>query len=360
MPAASQKRPVVFGTGLIALDVVFSGERPGHSWLAAGGTCGNVLAALSYLSWRAYPIARLNGDAASTLLQSDLARWNVGLDFASQQPSSPTPIIVQKIDRRPGEAPRHRFLLTCPRCRAWLPSFRPLTREAALGVVERLSDDPAGLAPQVFFFDRSSRGTLLLATAFAERGALVVFEPSGVGDSALYEEALAIAHVLKYSRERMPGLAERRLPARPRLLEIETRGERGLRFRSAACSVAAWREQSAVSAPVVRDTAGAGDWCTAALLSVLGGDGVRGLERAAAADLERSLRFAQGAAALACAFEGARGVMEALTPNTFKRTAASLACASNETVAFDAATPSALSPSSLSSGPMESVCPSCR
>ena len=57
-------QPKVFGTGLIALDLVIGPdpESPVRSW--AGGTCGNVLSILSFLGWDAYPIARMNGDPA--------------------------------------------------------------------------------------------------------------------------------------------------------------------------------------------------------------------------------------------------------------------------------------------------------
>lgn len=44
-------------------------------------------------------------------------------------------------------------------------------------------------AAEVFFFDRVSRGALQLAKASSERGAVVVFEPSGVGDPNLFREA---------------------------------------------------------------------------------------------------------------------------------------------------------------------------
>ena len=358
--APKNRRPIAFGTGLIALDVVLSAEKHGHGWLAAGGTCGNVLAALSFFGWQSYPIARLNGDAASVVVQRDLTRWSVGLDFACQKPSSATPIIVQRIDSRPGGTPRHRFLLTCPVCREWLPSFKPLTREAALGILDQVGRRKAAEMPSVFFFDRTSRGTLLLAAEFAERGAVVVFEPCGVGDPTLLEEALSIAHVLKYSRDRMPDLARRRFPAAGRLLEVETRGELGLRFRSSLLSSTAWVNQAAVPAPVLRDAAGAGDWCTAAMLSVLACGGLPGFRSAGKTDVLGALRFGQAAAAIACSFEGARGAMEVFTPEAFRAAADALALGAAEVDAGGRALPSR--PDSLYSDGkllMERVCPRC-
>ena len=70
--------PTIVGTGLVALDVVFGiadTSRPTSK--AAGGTCANVLTALSFLGWNAYPLARLGSDGASELVVQDLERWKV-------------------------------------------------------------------------------------------------------------------------------------------------------------------------------------------------------------------------------------------------------------------------------------------
>lgn len=359
--------PAVYGSGLIALDVVFSAQRPGSSWSAAGGTCGNVLAALSFLGWNSYPIARLNGDAASRRLQEDLLGCEVDLALASQHPPAPTPIIVQVIRHESDGHPRHRFLLACPECRNWLPPFRPVTREGALDVIARISSaTPLLPTPNVFFFDRVSRSTLLLAEAFCELGALVVFEPSGVGQPQLFEEAVGVAHVLKYSRDRRPDLSGRRFPRRRRLIEIETLGAAGLRFRSALHPTCAWRSLAAVQAPVVLDTAGAGDWCTASFLLMVGSSGATGLAKASPEAVEHGLRFGQGAAAVACAFEGARGLMNALSAEELRWAAEILLGAvqvESETLLetlTNAPRKSRCGNQSADRSPLQSVCPGCK
>jgi len=70
-------RPIVIGTGLLALDIVFSADDAMAPQFYAGGTCGNVLVILSYLGWKSYPVARLNEDAASGYVVKDLKRWAV-------------------------------------------------------------------------------------------------------------------------------------------------------------------------------------------------------------------------------------------------------------------------------------------
>lgn len=353
----SEKRPVAFGTGLIALDVIVDTEQAGHPVLAAGGTCGNVLAALSFLGWASYPVARLNGDAASRLLQEDLARWNVLLDFATQLPSAATPIILQTIRRHASGAPTHSFSLVCPACQSWFPRFLPVRKESASIVLEHIEDHSAE-APQVFFFDRVSRGALTLAEKLAARGAVVMFEPSGRGKPSLFQEALDIAHIVKYSRQRMPTLAEEIVKSGVCRLEIETLGADGLRYRSPLTSWS-WKKRDALSGPPTVDTAGAGDWCTAGLLSRLATGGLDGFLTTTEDELEQAISRAQAAAAIACAFAGARGAMYALGRARFRQALAHLAGPSAvrrplqwHSEADDSVTPV--------SSALAEVCPSCQ
>ena len=83
----------------------------------------------------------------------------------------------------------------------------------------------------VFFFDRVSPASVQAATHFASEGSIVFFEPSGIGDPRLFQKATEIAHVIKYSHQRVREMAE--LPSRPNpLLEIETLGDEGLRYKA--------------------------------------------------------------------------------------------------------------------------------
>src|ERR1700677_1765137 len=92
---ASPAKPVVLGTGLVALDVVIADDATTDPILCAGGTCGNVLIAHAFLGWDAYPIARLRSDSASKRVIEDLKRWGVKLDFVSLSESGSTPVVVQ-------------------------------------------------------------------------------------------------------------------------------------------------------------------------------------------------------------------------------------------------------------------------
>lgn len=320
---------MAFGTGLIALDAIVNAESAGEAALAAGGTCGNVLTALSFLGWASYPVGRLNGDAASNLLQQDLSRWDVALDFATEAPSTATPIILHTIRRDADGVPTHSFSFVCPECGSWFPRFRPVRQEAAHSVLERLrAGDPVD-APEVFFFDRVSRASLVLAEEFAALGSVVMFEPSGIGKASLFEEALELAHILKYSRQRMGRLATRPPHAGNCLLEIETLGGEGLRYRASRTSWS-WVPKKALRGPTPMDYAGAGDWCTAAVLADVAVGGLDQLASRTRDDLEAALHGGQAAAAVACGFEGARGVMYALEAEEFRKASENLASSSLE------------------------------
>lgn len=296
--------PKVFGAGLIALDVVISADPKAPIRSYAGGTCGNVLAILAFLGWEAYPIARLNADSASERVRSDLARWGVHLKHASCQPSADTPIIFQEIRRRRDGTPTHRFSWLCPRCGHWLPGFKAVTRTA----IETVSKDLPGAS--VFFMDRLSRATLTLASEAARHGAVVMFEPSGRSDQRLMAEALAIAHVIKYADTRLNGLDELIEREAVTLLEVQTLGAAGLRYRHRLDrNRSSWRHLDAVPAPHLADTCGSGDWCSAGLLSKLAAEGLKSLVKTDVEHVEAALRHGQALAAWNCGFEGARGGM---------------------------------------------------
>lgn len=307
------QRPSIVGTGLIALDVVIEAEVKRDPWLWAGGTCGNVLTILSYLEWQVFPVARLNGDAASRCVEKDLARWGVHLDHAKTNPGAATPIVVHRIAKTAAGLPFHRFSLTCPNCGAWLPGYQPVRPSAAESVLPRLG------TPKVFFLDRVSRGALVLARAYLAKGALVFFEPAGFGEPRLFKEALALANILKYSHERVrsfQGIGNSKGP----LLEIETLGAEGLRYRSRipGARTDGWERLEAFEVTELRDAAGAGDWCTAGIIHRLAQRGLGGLTKARRPQLEDALRFGQALAAWNCGYEGARGGMYAVKKKTFQ------------------------------------------
>ncbi len=306
-------RPKVFGTGLIALDLVVGPdpESPVRAW--AGGTCGNVLSILAFLGWDAYPVARMKDDVASDRVRADMKRWGVHLDWANCAPTAHTPMIVQEIRRRRDGRTDHRFSWSCPHCGKWLPPFKAITADA----VESVKLTLAGAS--VFFMDRLSRGTLALAAEASARGALVVFEPSSKSPDNLMAEAVALAHVVKYADHRLASVPSVMGSDSAVLLEVQTLGHRGLKYRHRLRrGTSSWMHLKAIPAPRLADTCGAGDWCTAGLIAKGTAGGQAGFRRTGAFGVRSALRYGQALAAWNCGFEGARGGMYAVSRRVFK------------------------------------------
>lgn len=307
MKRLDPQRPQIFGTGLIALDLVISADPdvPVRAW--TGGTCGNVLSILAVLGWDAYPIARMNGDPASQRIRTDMKKWGVHLKFASCKPTTDTPIIIQRILRGRDGSPKHRFSWACLHCGSWLPGFKPLTAKS----VEHITTHLRGA--NAFFMDRLSRSALLLAKQAANYGAVVVFEPSAKCDEKLLAEALKLAHIIKYSDERfsrVPGAMGR---GNATLIEVKTFGANGLRYRHRlGRSASSWKQLDAIPPARLADTSGSGDWCTAGLISMIARNGREGLIKTDEEGLVKALQFGQKLAAWNVAFEGARGGMYAI------------------------------------------------
>jgi sugar/nucleoside kinase (ribokinase family) len=304
-------RPAIAGTGLIALDVVIPNEPQSLPQLWAGGTCGNVLTALAYFGWDAYPIARLRDDASSSQITHDFARWEVRLDYLSFDQDGSTPVIVQHIHCAADQGRTHSFSRKCPFCGKRLPWYKPLRVADAARLLP-------GLPPiATFFFDRTSPGALHMAKHAAKSGALVVFEPSSASDRNQLRQAMQIAHVIKYSHERLSEMEEVGSASEP-LLIIETRGSAGLRFLSRLNgSSARWQISEPLSASKIVDTAGCGDWCTAGIIATLGRHGIDGFLKTSPDCLREALRFGQALAAWNCGFEGARGGMYRMDKSQF-------------------------------------------
>lgn len=308
-------KATIVGAGLLALDIVLSDVSGSPPRIWAGGTCGNVLIALNYLGWNAEPVARLQPGAAANHIVTDLRRWGVSEKFVHVVDDGSTPIIVQRITARVGSRPRHSFSWRCPFCGSHFPGFKSVLMSTAESIAIQLEK------PQVFFFDRVSPGILILARTCAAKGALVVFEPSGVGNPVLFRQAWQASHVVKYSHERLTELPDTiaKDDSGP-MLEIETLGETGLRYRRRSHSLSlGWTEMAALPSLEFRDSAGAGDWCTAGFLSKAAARGRTGFVGLSTGEMHDALRYGQALAAWACGYEGARGGMYSVTPKAFSR-----------------------------------------
>jgi sugar/nucleoside kinase (ribokinase family) len=290
--------PRIVGIGLIALDLVCSADRANADFFA-GGTCGNVLAILAYLGWKATPISRIGDDMAGMLLRADLRRWGTDSRFLSLKPTAKTPIIVEKIRTDRNGIPFHTFSFFCPSCNRRFPGFQPVTA-SAIDCAKQVTR-----AADVLFIDRVSKSSVLLAEIASAAGVTIVFEPASVKESKSFSYLLETADVVKYSHDRIDELPRSR--SQRGRLDIQTLGRGGLRFR--APNDESWRHLQAEPTERLQDAAGSGDWLTAGFLYTLHQNATRVRNNLTRENLIRALTLGQKLAAWNCSFRGPRGGM---------------------------------------------------
>ena len=295
--------PICVGTGYIALDVVLNGKNDAGPHIWAGGSCGNILTILAYIGWESVPIARLGKDAAAERILDDLEQWGVKTNLVYREKTVNSPIVIERIQTTLGGMPKHKFEWKCPNCRSKLPRYRPILVKLTSEIIANMPTS------QVFYFDRISRSIIDIAIEQRARGALIIFEPYKIIESELFKESINTAHIVKYSYEQINNSSISKMSNIP--LEIQTLGGEGLRYRfqPSRRKQNKWKAIQAFHVSKIVDTAGAGDWCTAGLIHLIGQHGYETFLRSTNKDIENALRFGQSMAALSCKYEGARGLM---------------------------------------------------
>ncbi len=305
----------VAGAGFITLDIILSSDQDRQFRRRAGGTCGNVLAILSFLGHTAVPIARLGTDKAADCLITDLKSVGVDCQHIQQDPSGRTPRVVEFLPDRRGNS--HRFGFTCPECQRRFPKRSEPIYEQGNKLIQKVN-------PRLFFFDRSGPTTTKLAAEAREQGALVMFEPDSLGANSNFSDALHVSDIVKYSGRRTRQSIEpwlMNLERRPSLV-VETMDGSGLRFMTQRrLNELAWKHQEPFLVESPFDQAGAGDWCSAGLISRL--LATTSSERWRERTVERALAFGQSLAAASILFEGPRGYLEKSSRRTVIRASVS-------------------------------------
>lgn len=291
-------RPHIVGIGLIALDMVVGADPP-EIGMFAGGTCGNVLAILSYLGWKASPMSRIMEDLAGKFVKEDLAQWGADLSYISLKPTTRTPVIVQKIRKDRNGIPFHTFSFHCPSCNRRFPGFQPVPASSVDSAFE------TARAADVLFIDRASKSSLLLAEATAKAGGIVFFEPASIDHSKSSTALLELANIVKYSHDRIDELPQ--VASKSRLLEIQTLGRGGLRFKMRGDRK--WRNMEAEPIWRLVDASGSGDWLTAGFLYGLYGTKSSRRKEPTLDQVVGSLVLGQKLAVWNCSYRGARGGM---------------------------------------------------
>lgn len=292
------------GAGFVALDWVCLDREVQPAQTFAGGSCGNVLSILAYLGWKAIPLVRLKNDSPAESLLRDLEEWKVITRFITKDARGSTPVVIQRILKDQNGVPCHKFEWRFPATGERVPSYRPLPKRLAAEFLPQLP------TADFFYMDRAEPSTLLLAKALREKGAIVFFEPSGICDPRLFSECLGVSDIVKYSRDRLEKIPDSASPNHP-TLEVRTLGSSGLeyRLRTEGQRQSSWQFMPAFPVSALKDTCGAGDWCSAGIIDYLRRQPWKTLREINQSQGEAAIRHGQALAAVSCQFEGARGAM---------------------------------------------------
>jgi fructokinase len=274
----------VVAAGYMPIDVVYQSKE--HFFRSIGGTAANVAMILAYFGCDALLAGQIGDDVVADEFEREAHAAGVSTALLARAPGAETARLIHRV-----QPDGHSYAYTCPACHQRFPRSRPLTLDLARQVIATEPD------VDVFFFDRVNAATVRLAEHYSGVGSLVMFEPSLSTGGDLFRRAADAADIIKHSGEIDLPIPENPPSKRPEQVRIVTHGAAGLTYRVGA---GASRRLPAIPTLTV-DTAGAGDWTTAAVLHHVGGSD--GLDHD---DLEKGLRLGQALAAMCCALVGAR------------------------------------------------------
>ena len=299
----NRERPTrILTAGYLTLDLISRNVAANEFWQSVGGTCGNVSVFASALGADVSLLARTGGDHRGQLLMRKVAAAGVHTAGVEQVSALNTPGIVEIIRGTPDG--QHRFTHRCPLCGVRLPKEAVVSKRRA-----EIEADQIGKF-DTYFFDRATPATLHLAKAAREAGLLVMFEPPSFPRTRGAQHAAEVSDIVKVSHK--PGhqdLNWELVQNSSAKLVIETLGASGVRFsQRSKRGWGEWREVPPPSPPQIRDTAGAGDWLTAGLLTRL-------LPKGDLCSLDptiASIEYGQRLSAISISFDGPSGALHAL------------------------------------------------
>lgn len=304
MRPSEEHPPRILTAGYLTLDLITRDITCRDFWHSVGGTCGNVSVFASALGANVSLLGRTGIDYRGQILLKKVAAAGLDPSAVEQVPSLNTPGIVEIIRRtRDGG---HRFTHKCPLCGVRLPKGAVISKRRAEVEAKRMSEF------QAYFFDRATDATLFLARAARDAGLVVMFEPPSFPRTRRALYATELSDIVKISHSpSKPPLNWTLVQGGPARLVIETLGAGGVRFaHRSKLAWSRWKEIPSLSPVNIRDTAGAGDWLTAGLLTRL-------LPQANSHTIDphmvvASIEYGQRLSAISISFDGPGGALQEL------------------------------------------------
>ncbi len=246
-------------------------------------------------------LGKIGSDTRGDVLRRKAEDSGIATTHMEHIPRVSTPAIVELLGAGDGT---HRFVFQCPLCATQLPKAAVVSKRHAEGIVNEIDSYEA------YFFDRATPSTVRLAEAARDAGLLIVFEPTTTPRTMHARRAAALSDIVKVSQQPRDAM-NRWSPADGASTQfiVETLGSRGTRFRGrSARGWEPWRELPPAEPTCVRDTAGAGDWLTAGLITFL----LPERKEITLDAFQAALQYGQRLSALSLAYDGPHGALREL------------------------------------------------
>lgn len=248
----------ILGMGFSCVDII---KKNDQVYVMNGGTCLNVITALSQLGWQAgicLPI--LKDDILSENFLSELEGLDVEPVYVDGRAKNVSRVM------QINDNGKHKFVLTCPVC----------NRKMVNAPIDFDLQNPSIIAElskwDLLYADRMTNGIRGTVEWFRQKKKPVMYEPnSGRNIRTIYDMAPKV-DILKFSEEKISiRLAENIIEkARNSALKlvIVTRGSAGLcyAYRTSERGFSEWRHVNALEFADIEDRSGVGDWLTAGFL----------------------------------------------------------------------------------------------
>ncbi len=284
----------IAGTGFTTLDRVYTNNK--KAFEALGGSCGNVLVSLAMLDRSVVPLLSLGHDAVGSSLIHEFLSAGANTRYITQRQDVASPVLAQRLDV---DSSQHSFSFVCPETNEVLPRYHAID-EADVDDAKPVLEVCA-----VFYADRLTDAILRAMETATQSGALVFFEPSSIDDEILFERAIELSSIVKYSSERLSVRLSKR-DGKAGAISIVTHGVDGLEVIKGEHQ----RWCAAIPAAFVRDTCGAGDMVSIGIIDWILTHHRRGTAEPKLDHFLSGVIAGQRLAAVNCAYVGARGVFK--------------------------------------------------
>ena len=249
----------IIGAGLACIDLIYDSEQ---LTIQNGGTCSNVLSALSSLGWNSILVKPQYAGNYEKIM--DNAFQTLGMKTVRfKKTKVSTPRIIEKRNQD------HVFYTKCPCCGKKILNLVLPTENN----IKSLNIDFSHC--DIFFHDRVSSGIKEMVELANLSGGMAMYEPNGFRNEQIFSEHCLKCNIIKFSNERISMDVAERLrtsASKGRIqLIICTDSDKGLRFSyrisSTTDEMSSWQTIPPLYFKNVYDTSGAGDWFTAGFLN---------------------------------------------------------------------------------------------